>query len=216
MSNFNYSVLYKQYFPYNDFIYDYYYYGYELEKLDDYIFFDEETFFNPTTGVAGYKWNNNPNWDWLQPHPDTVGPKNTVYNLPLRMVFFSNNVEGYETNALEGKEILEYIEKANWDSSFFDGNRKYFKQEFTVEMDETLETYEMCTGWEKFWHGNVYEKSTGEMVIFEKFQQVDLDDLEKMSVEEFSQYYKIDEYDVECSEGDCGECFSCNTKKDVL
>ena len=216
LTNFNYSVLYKQYFPYNDFIYDYYSYGYNLENLSDWIYWDTDHWLNingEETGAVGYKWNNS-NIDWLQPHPDTVAPKVSNYNRRLSMVFFSNKVEGYETNALEGEEILKYIEKMNWDSSLFNGKSTYKFKEFTVEMDDSLGVYETCTGWEKFWHGNVYEKDTGEMVTFQRFQSVDLDDLEKMSVDEFSQYYKIDKYDVECSEGECGECFSCQIKKD--
>ncbi|MBQ8146023.1 MAG: hypothetical protein IJ039_04510 [Clostridia bacterium] len=214
-SNFSYSVLYKQYFPFNDFVYDYYTYGYNLENLSDWVYWDTDHLLNikgEETGKVGYQWSDA---GWAQLIPDTVAPKASKYDLPLSMVFYSNNIEGYETKALEGKEILAYIESENWDSSLFDGSREYVKKEFTVEMNDSLGVYEMCTGWEKFWHGNVYEKSTGEMVTFERFQQVDLNDLEKMSIEEFSQYYKIDEYDVECTEGDCGECFSCQTKKDL-
>ncbi len=215
-SNFQYSVLYDQYFPDNAFLYDYYRNGANTEALKDYIYWDVNSI-NIVGGkdtVVGYKWSDSP---VLQFYPDTAGPITDEFSLPIKLVFYAEDVTTFEETSVYGEEILAYLEKHNWNNDLFSpiGRGSYHNEEFTVEMkDKNLKIYTLCNKWQKLWNGDYYEVETGEAVTFSHFQQIDLSHLNTMTKEEFSKYYLIDKYDVECDKNDCGACFSCITSQE--
>ena len=212
--NFEYSVLYNQYFPYNDFIYDYYRYSANAEALEDYIYWDTERLLNPNDYYVGYKWSDSPN---LQLIPDTIGAPNDEISSPIKFVFYSDDVTTFLKTSVWGEEILAYIEAHNWNDDLFSpiGRNHYHNETFNVEMtSDKLYTYELCNAWEKFWNNDYYEVLTGEKIVFKHFQQIDLNDLNTKSVDDFSKQYLIDKYDVNCGKVNCNSCFSCRVNSE--
>lgn len=207
-SDFEYSVLYKKFFPYNDWVYDYYVWGHNVDKLSGYIHWDENTLLNPNSNQVGYKWENS---SFIKPIPDVIGPKEDVGLFPIKMVFTGENLENAEAVTVTGEQILSYLDWENWNSDIFYANWLY-TQTFTVEQsDKELGTYEMCSGWEQFWHGDYYEKETGEKITYSNFEKIDIGDLKTLTKEEFSKKYLVDINDIECEDHDCGACFACRS-----
>ncbi len=215
-SDFQYSVLYNQYFPDNACLYDYYSFGANTEALQNYIYWNVDSIHivGDSEISVGFKWPDSPA---LQLIPDTVGPSTDEKSVPIKLVFYAEDVTTFEETSVYGEEILAYIEKHNWNNDLFSpiGRGSYHNEEFTVEMkDKNLKTYTLCNKWQKWWNGDYYEVETGEAVTFSHFQQVDLSHLKTMTKEEFSKHYLIDKYDVECDKNDCGACFSCITSQE--
>lgn len=209
--SFKYSVLYNKVFPINAGVYDYYYMGHNVNKLSSYIKWDENTFFNPNENQVGYKWSSSPS---IKPIPDVIGPKVDRTLFPISMVFYSDNVTSFEELSVPGEDVIAYLEYENWNSNLFWANWSH-NQTFTVELeDKELNIYKKCSGWEKFWHGDYFEKDTGEKITYSAFQSIDLKDLKNLSTEEFSRKYLIDKADVRCEYGDCTCCFSCRVNKE--
>ena len=73
---------------------------------------------------------------------------------------------------------------------------------------------DISTGWETFCRGEFFEKDTGEQIEFSNFMEIDLDDLTKLSIDDFSNKYRVDKFDIRCDKGNCGNCISCNTSKE--
>ena len=206
--DFKYSVLYKKFFPHNDWVYDYYVWGHNVDKLSEYIWWDENTFFNPHLNQVGYKWENS---SFIKLIPDVIGPEEDVGLFPIKMVFTGENLENAEAVTVTGEQILSYLDRENWNSNIFYANWLY-TQTFTVEQsDKELGTYEMCSGWEQFWHGDYYEKGTGEKITYSNFEKIDIGDLKTLTKEEFSKKYLVDINDIECEDHDCGACFACRS-----
>lgn len=216
-NDFKYSVLYNQYFPRNDVIYDYYCCGANTEALKDYIYWkgnSDNNEINSLYHYACYKWSDSP---ILQFFPDTVGPTTDEAGEPIKMVFYADDVTTFEKTSVWGEEILAYIEAHNWNDDLFSpiGRNHYHNETFNVEMTSNkLYTYELCNAWEKFWNNDYYEVLTGEKIVFKHFQQIDLNDLNSKSVVDFSKQYLIDTYDVKCDNGNCNSCFSCRVNSE--
>lgn len=206
----SFSVLYDQYFPYNDCVYDYYQRGFNVSKLSPYIYWDENHFMNGNENIAGYRWSDTSK---LQIHPDTIAFKTDSGN-PIKMCIYTDSISGYETKAVAGKTIIDILEKSYWSDYFINSMTRTSVRTFYVRSkDFSLNTYKTCGFWEKLWNGDVYEVETGEKVDVSRFQTVDLNDLKALTKEEFSKRYLIDVSDVKCDIGGCGACFACNVQK---
>lgn len=203
--NFKYSVLYDQYFPYNSCVYDYYHYSVNVEPILKY--YQDGPWY-------GFKWSDSSS---LQLFPDTIAPIKENSTIPIKLVFYAEDVTTFEKVSIWGEEILNYIEKHNWNYSLFSpiGRGSYHNETFTVN-DKThkLNTYTLCSSLQKLVNGDYYEVETGEKVKFEHFQTIDLKELNSMSIEDFSKKYLIDKNDVKCDNGDCNSCFSCRVNND--
>lgn len=203
---FDYSVFYDR-FKVMDSIYDYYTYGYNIESLSEYIQWD--SFLNFEDGRCAYHWTNVPG---IQLLPNVWGPIYTEYERPLNMAFYMKDIS--EDGYLSGQDIKSFLDKHNWDKHYISYSIPFTK-EFTVEMkDESLDLYEACSGWEAFWAGDYYEKSTGEKLTFSPFMKIDLSDLKKLDNESFSEKYLVDKNDVSCEDNDCNNCISCVTSNE--
>lgn len=210
--DYDYSVLYDSFYPNSSYLYSYFNRGFNVPKLERYIYYDENTFLNPNMGQAGYRWTNSP---WINPFAETIAP--TVdYTIPITFVFHTDSdLSAYEEKVVDGNEIIELLNLYGWADSLFYYKPFHHDRTFYVKSyDNALNVYETCSGWERMWHGDVFEKDTGEKVVYSRFEQVDLSHLSNMSKEEFSKHYKIDINDVSCDDGKCNKCFSCNTSKD--
>lgn len=214
--DFKYTVFYKKIMGREQFLFDTYLYGHNVnsDKLSEYVFWGADSFVNTNYGYFGYKSSETAA---IKPYPDFLAPGDDSFLFPITMVFTVDDATSYEAVSVRGEEILAYLEKENWDSSIFLFGLPpiTYEQKFTVDLvDKKLGIYETCSGWEEFWHGDVYEKDTGEEVVYSAFQQIDSNDLKTLTVEEFSKKYLIDIKDVKCDIGSCGNCFSCRRSND--
>ena len=214
--DFKYSVLFDQYFPRNDFLYDYYHLGANTEALKEYIYWkgnSDNSDININYHYVGYKWSDSSK---LQFFSDTIGPITDSYK-PIKLVFYAEDVTTPEKVSVYGEEILAYLDKHNWNDDLFIsiGRSSYHNETFNVEMTaHKLYSYELCNAWEKFWNNDYYEVLTGEKIVFKHFQQIDLNDLKTMSVDKFSKEYLIDKNDVKCDNGKCNSCFTCRANSE--
>ena len=183
-------------------------YGYNVEAMESYKSYD---------AVAG--------WDGLRKYDyeeyDLIGdfraPFETNYDYPLSMVFVSDNLESHEEKIVDGQEILDYL---NSHRVFKDGQfvfdesmiSKTSSNEMTFKVYYSLDVgnvWEKCSGWSAFWSGIYYDVPTDEYVSLDVFQEIDMNDVNRLSIDEFSKKYYVDKNDFRCLSGKCGECLQC-------
>ncbi len=228
-----YGIFYDRYWPGGDggWVYDNYSFAINTGVLDDYI---KRQVHEDVDDFYVYKWSDSTLF------ADVIGYGADCYVYPLKMVFYSDKAGTFEERAMAGEEIVEYINKYGWESEitdsfledlydgkispdafnelvsgpiFYPGVNRIHT--FTVERpNKSLQVYEPCNGWQKFWNGGMYDKDTGEEIEFSYFEKIDLADLDKLSIDAFADKYKVDRYDVSCGNGECGACISCNTKSE--
>ena len=229
-SDCRYGIFYDRYWPGSDGGWAYANYSFAINTgvLDDYI---KRQVHEDVDDLYVYKWSDSVLFS------DVIGYSGDCYVYPLKMVFYSDNVKTFEEKAVPGEDIINYIDKYSWQSEItdefiedlFNGNisSEAFEElvsgpifytgtdrvhTFTVEQpNKELMIYRPATGWEWFWKGSFHEKSTHEVVDFSYFEKIDLADLNKLSIDSFSEKYKVDKYDVSCGNDACGSCLKCNT-----
>lgn len=130
---------------------------------------------------------------------------------PIGSVFYSSDVKTYEAVSVYGDEILSYIEAEGWRDSLFQYKSDALREQtFTVEqVGKNLQVYKMCSGWEKFFNGKVFEYDTGSEISYSRFEEMKISELDRLGVDRFSQKYLIDKNDVKCESGACGSCVCC-------
>lgn len=216
-SNFKYSVVYgdihadyaKHPFSYNAEAMSEYIHA--AEMITDYFCYNPASNYDDIYGLKRY------DYDDYNLGGDFGAPYFSVYDYPLSMVFYSDNVESYEEKIVDGQDILDYINSHRiyedgqfvFDESMFSDKKS---NEMTFNVFYSLDVggvWEKCSGWSAFWNGMYYDVPTDEYVSLDVFQEIDNKDVTKMSREEFSKKYFVEEDDFRCLSGECEECLQC-------
>lgn len=186
-------------------------YGYNVESMTDFeVPYNPMGAWNRPGEIYDYDDNNSVLGDFY-------GPFASTYDFPLKMVFYSDNVDSYEEKVVDGAQIISYLHghkitvdgERVFDDSMF-SNHCENETTFTVERKNLpMPIYEKCSGWTAFWSGGFEDVATGEYVSFDTFMEIDKNDVKKMSVGEFTEKYLVDSEDFRCLSGKCGECLQC-------
>lgn len=198
INEFNYSVLYNQYYGAIDLGVKAYGCGYNIEKISHFAF--EK---NLKADVGIYRWLSS---GFFSP---VVAPLTSVQDYPLSMVFYVDDISGYEEKALDGQAVINYLDNNNWHNELFSVTAEPIEVTYDVLQKDSVNIYEVCSAWDRFFSGKLYEYDTGETVDYNRLVKIDTSDLVKLSKEEFSHEYLIDEGDVSCN-SQCEECLYCH------
>lgn len=162
----------------------------------------------PSDTVGWYYWKNHK----LPLYPDVCGPK-VESNVTIGSVFYAHDVTTFEAVSVYGEDVLDYINtEKDRDSLYASKQQEPTNITFNVEMvGNNYDVYVPRLSWLHnfaFWNWNT-DKDTGENLDVSVFEKINLSDLEKLSVKEFSEKYFVDINDVKCNTNKCGNCINC-------
>lgn len=215
-TDFDYAVVYGE----NSFFINEYKYAYNVESISKYIDCWDGNILGIDTRFEkdGVLYRTLPyDFDGAFSTAEFEAPEVSYYDYPLSMVFYSDNVESYEEKIVDGQDILDYINSHRiyedgqfvLDDTMFsekESNETTFRVFYSLDVGGV---WEKCSGWSAFWNGMYYDVPTDEHVSLDVFQEIDNKDVTKMSREEFSKKYFVEEEDFRCLSGECEECLQC-------
>lgn len=218
-SDFKYAVVYGD----RDFYYAKYPFAYNAEAMNEYVH-HSENIANYFCYLPGEEMDSANiytlkcyDYSEYNLNGDFGAPGFSVYDYPLSMVFVSDNLESFEEKIVDGQDILDYLNshRVFKDGQFVLDDTMFSKKksnEMTFRVFYSLDVggvWEKCSGWSAFWRGIYYDVPTDEYVSLDVFQEIDMNDVNRLSIEEFSKKYYVDKDDFRCASGKCGECLQC-------
>lgn len=145
-------------------------------------------------------------------YPDVAIPVNSSDDIPLRLAIQYTGDFAPENVAISGEDLLPQINAVRNDSYFKISSKRYVNTITVNDTPGTFNKYKICSGWKNFWNLGFYNEAGEEMSI-EPFKKINLEDLNTLDKQSFSENYLVDINDIECTTN-CGKCITCATSNE--